>query len=310
MSEKEKKPKKRGRKPKKKLEIVTPKPEIISDEEPLIAHLSINLQDVVGNNTETNDSSILEEDSPDSASENDSIFIKNDDEYLSTKTENSESTSIENLENQIKKLKFELFKRTRNNKIIIDRTSYDKNTKCWWCKNCFDTPSVGIPELYFENKFYCHGNFCSFNCALAYNINSGDNVWKKTSLLNLLYYKTYSINTNIKSAPDWKILKEFGGHLSIEEFRRDSIVNTSEYTLLHPPLETRVNTFEKSFKVQSSSSTSVYQRLLEDSDELVLKRSKPLKSSQYSLDKTLFIKKKKEKKRKMNKGTASITISS
>ena len=56
MSEKEKKPKKRGRKPKKKLEIVTPKPEIISDEEPLIAHLSINLQDVVGNNTETNDS--------------------------------------------------------------------------------------------------------------------------------------------------------------------------------------------------------------------------------------------------------------
>ena len=297
MSDKEKKPKKRGRKPKKKIEISAPKTEIISEEEPLIAHLGINLQDVVGNNSDINDSSVIEEDSIGSTSENDSVFIKND--YLTTNTEtiNSESTAIENIENQIKKLKFELYKRTRSNKIEIEKTSYDENTKCWWCKNSFDCPSVGIPELYFENKFYCSGNFCSYNCGLAYNVNSGDNVWKKTSLLNLLYYKTYNVNTKIKSAPDWKVLKEFGGNLTIDEFRKNSIINNSDYTLLHPPLETRVNTFEKTYKLPTSSNTSVYQRLLEDSDELVLKRSKPLKSSQYSLDKTLFIKKKKKKKK-------------
>ena len=100
MSDKEKKPKKRGRKPKKKLEISAPKPEIISEEEPLIAHLGIKLQDVVGNNTESNESSVVEEDSIASTSDNDSIFIKN--EYLTSKTETicSESASIDAIENQ------------------------------------------------------------------------------------------------------------------------------------------------------------------------------------------------------------------
>ena len=43
-----------------------------------------------------------------------------------------------------------------------------------------------IYQFYFNDKFYCSGNFCSYNCALAYNIDQNDNVWKKTSLLNLL----------------------------------------------------------------------------------------------------------------------------
>ena len=88
-----------------------------------------------------------------------------------------------------------------------------------------------------------------------------------------------------------KLFAEYGGNLTIEEFRRNSIVNTEDYTLLHPPLETRVNTFEKVQKINNSSN-SMYQKLLEDSDDLILKRNKPLKSSKYSLDNTLFIKKK------------------
>lgn len=306
MSENGKKSK-RGRKP--KIKVSEPpmiKKEINSDEEPLISHLNISLKDILDNNSEN--SSPLEEDSIMTASESDSIFIKNEtkptnfhnSDDLTNVSENYELTDVEKIENEILKLKFKLHKLTRNNKIQVNKLNFNKDTKCWWCKNCFDTPAVGIPQIYFEDKFYCFGNFCSYNCALSYNLNEGDNVWKRASLLNLLYYKTYDSSVKIKPAPDWKSLKEFGGNLEIEEFRKNSIVNTSEYTLLHPPLETRLSTFEKIYKTnESKKNDSVYQRLLEDSDELVLKRSKPLKSSQFGLSETGFIKK-KIKAKKMN----------
>ena len=38
----------------------------------------------------------------------------------------------------------------------------------------------------------------------------------------------------------------------------------------------------------------MYQKLLDETDDLVIKRSKPLKSSNYSLDKTAIHKKKKK----------------
>ena len=298
MSENGKKSK-RGRKP--KLKPVEPpiiKKEIKSEEEPLIAHLSLSYNEIIGNNESTN-SSELEEDSILSASENDSIFIKSEKELMED-IKKEELTDIEKIENEISKLKFQLHKLTRNNKIEIFKSSFDSQTKCWWCKNNFKSPAVGIPEIYFEDKFHCFGHFCSYNCALSYNINSGDNVWKRTSLLNLLYYKTYNKPVKIKSAPDWRNLKEFGGVLTIDQFRKNSIVNTSEFTLLHPPIETRVSTFERVFKTNDSKKNeSVYQRLLEDSDELVLKRNKPLKSSQYGLSETGFIKKKKINNKKM-----------
>lgn len=293
MSENGKKSK-RGRKPKiKSVEPPIIKKEIKSEEEPLITHLSLSYNEVMGNNS--SESSPLEEDSVVTASESDSIFIKSEQElYLNNIIE-------EEIENEISKLKFKLHKLTRNKKIEILKSSYNNETKCWWCKNCFNTPSVGIPEIYFEDKFHCYGHFCSYNCALSYNINSGENVFKRTSLLNLLYYKTYEKYAKIKSAPDWKSLKEFGGTLTIDQFRKNSIINTSDFTLLHPPMETRVSTFERIYKTNDSKKNeSIYQRLLEDSDELILKRSKPLKSSQYGLSETGFIKKKKIKIQKMN----------
>ena len=303
----EKKPKKRGRKPKNKItDIVNHKIEIKSEEEPLIAHLSINMKDIMENN-EDSTSTVIEEDSINNYSESDSIFLKPEKVTKTKKSQCIETSysdsvnEIEKLENEMLKLKLKVLKLSKKNDIEVVKTCFEKDTKCWWCKNSFDTPSVGLPEVYFQNKFHCIGNFCSYNCALAYNIDSNDNVWKKTSLLNLLYHKTYSGNSKITSAPHWMQLKDFGGNLTIEEFRKNSIVNNNDYTLLHPPLETRVHIFEKDFKKVQNTSSSVYKKFLEDSDELVLKRSKPLKSSQYSLDKTLLIKKKKERVEKMNK---------
>lgn len=310
MSETDKKPKKRGRKPKNKPVVEKPiKKELNSEEEPLITHLSISLQDVLNNETEIADSTV--EDS--TAVESDSIFLKPETKLLNDDSDsetNNEMSELDKLEKEVMKLKYKIFKLTRRENINVKKSNFKKHTKCWWCKHCFDTPSVSLPESYFNDKFYCIGNFCSYNCALAYNIDSNDNVWRRTSLLNLLYYKTYGLSEKIVTAPDWKQLSDFGGDLSIEDFRKSSLVNNCDYTLLHPPLETRVHTFEKNYKVQKSVKTSsVYQKLLEDSEELVLKRSKPLKSTQFSLDKTMFIKKKKRKKEKMKKGSKIVSTS-
>ena len=304
MSDIDKKPKKRGRKPKNKvIDIVPQKIEIKSEEEPLIAHLSINLQEVLNNDTEDIENSILEEDSCTTQSEVDSIFLKADTMKDSSCEDENE---VDKIENEILKLKAKLHKIVKNNKINVNKSKFEKGTKCWWCKNKFDTEPVQLPELYFQDKFYCVGHFCSYNCALAYNVDSNDNVWKKSSLLNLLYYKTYNEVKDITAAPDWRMLKEFGGDMTLSEFRKSSIINSNEFTMLRPPLETRCNIFEKTYKIsQNVSTSSVYQKLLDDSEELVLKRSKPLKSSQYSLDKTLLIKKKKERTKKLNKVSKS-----
>ena len=303
MPSEEIKPKKRGRKPKNQISnVVNNKIEIKSEEEPLIAHLSINLKDIMEDN-ETENSTAIEEDSVSNFSESESVFIKCDKpkKPILEDGETESTNEIKKLEDEMLKLKLKLLKLVKNDKIEVIKSNFNQDVKCWWCKNCFDSPAVGLPEIYFNDKFHCIGNFCSYNCALAYNIDENDNVWKKTSLLNLLYHKTYNTNKKIIAAPNWKQLKEFGGNLTIEQFRKKSIINNSDFTLLHPPLETRVHIFEKSFKNFDTVSSSIYKKFIDDSEELVLKRSKPIKSSQYSLDKTLLIKKKKERMTKMNK---------
>lgn len=196
------------------------------------------------------------------------------------------------------------FVKQENNKkkIIIEERDVN-DIKCWWCKNYFDTPSIGLPENYFKEKFLCIGNFCSFNCALAYNNDlNDDNVWKRTSLLNLLYKQTFQKSCDIIPSPHWKTLKEFGGILTLDNFRSKTIINTSDYTYLHPPLITYSSEIEKtsrkSYYRSSNKKNNKNSKIFGLSDELLLKRSKPLKTTRYSLENTMGLKIKKKKKKK------------
>ena len=300
MSETEKLPKKRGRKPKKQQSLSTNTIKKNSEEEPIIAFLDIKSDDLLLSESLETNIDVTDDD----------IFLKNnltnqdnnliestesandmETQKCSSKTTKEEYISV--LEDKIFNLKFELHKLNKNADIEINKTDFSKDTKCWWCKNCFDSETVTLPEYYFDEKFFCTGHFCSYNCTHSYNLDINDNFWKKNSLLHLLYYKTYNNNITITPAPHWTSLKEFGGNLTIKQFRKNSIINTTEYLMLKPPMDSRLNFFEKTYKQDNSIfSNTMYQKLLEDSNDLVIKRSKPIKSSNYSLDKTLFIKKK------------------
>ena len=116
------------------------------------------------------------------------------------------------------------------------------NSLCHHCCHKFDTTPVPIPETYDElRKIYiCKGYFCSWQCAKAYNINymntsgCGNRNMNISLLAHRMWVKyikddvntvktrdklrTYSMHY-INPAQDRIVLKAFGGHMDIEEYR-------------------------------------------------------------------------------------------
>ena len=265
--------KKRGRKPKNKISEI---PQIIeenidSEKEVIIAYLPIKINDIELNNYDK---------------DIDKVFIKSEASYIENQ---SDEPIISSLESDFK------INNKFLNKINIYNIEFQQDTKCWWCKNTFNTPKVSLPEQYYNETFHCIGNFCSYNCSKAYNIDLNDNqIWRRESLLNLLYYLTYGYYKEILLAPSWLLLKEFGGCMDIKDFRKSFEINTTEYLLLHPPLISRQMQIEESYKksqINLSSSTKI-DKYMFDSNNLILKRNKPIESSLLNLETTMGLKRK------------------
>ena len=270
--------KKRGRKPKNKIVDVPLQKEeedIQSEKEVIITYLPINLNEINNNNNEN--------------IEND-IFIKSESFFQDDKIK--EKIDLLNLssESEIKTSVSQHF-----NKINIYNIKFNENTKCWWCKHCFNTPNISLPEYLNDNTFHCIGNFCSWECTSSYNIDLNDNfVWKRESLINLMYQNTYGVFKTIIPAPSWLILEDFGGNLSINTFREKFNVITSEYLVLHPPLISRQMQIEESYKKNNNSNVIVNKldKLLFETNTLTLKRNKPIETSQINLEKSMGLKRK------------------
>jgi hypothetical protein len=279
--------KRRGRKPKNK--VIENKIEVCvnSEEEQIIVHLPISLEDVVN---VTNDDI-----------EDNSIFIKSEKEI--------NKPPIINEDNLLKKINQKLIETEKIfmfgkniNKINVHNIKFNVTSKCLWCKYSFNNPAIELPEDYFNNTFYCTGNFCSWNCAKSYNIDLNDtSTWKRESLLNLLYYKTYGEFIDIIPAPSWLLLEDFGGILKINDFRNLFNFNNKDYLLLHPPIITRQLQIEESYKKSNNTVANKLENIY--NDELVLKRNKPIESNSLNLEKTMGLIKKTVKK---NENTISI----
>lgn len=124
---------------------------------------------------------------------------------------------------------------------------YCKNISCWWCCHTFDTYPVPIPISYNSKtkNFKVYGVTCSFNCAKSYiksnGGNGGKNYTDKIYLLSLLHARMTGKKIEyIKEAPSNKILKMFGGHLSIEEYRENFNTNQIYKVLSTPFIPTMV----------------------------------------------------------------------
>jgi hypothetical protein len=254
---------KRGRRPKVPVAII--KNDNLVSDTPIIAHLPIDLSEVINE-------------------QNDEIFIKQEPtmQLLSAYSSINES-EVKALRRKIEELTIKINKYEKPGKPSVIEISENNTSKCWWDKNLFNTPAVEMPENYFNNIFNCTGKFCSWECMMAYNIDINDeNISKRTSLINLMYKKTFGEFRKIKAAPSWKILDDFGGVTNINDYRDNLTFNHVEYNYIKPPIISRISYVEK-IPIKRDEEIKP--------DDLILKRTKPLKSSKYSLESIMGLKK-------------------
>lgn len=317
--------KKRGRKPKSK--TVENKIDLIdvnSETEPIIIHLPISLEDIVNISNEkmnlnNSTTKLIKQIHIDSVGQSDSegkettnnLFIKSESEFKTDKkadkllkkliesplSPDKKDDIIGKKQNLLSIEPEKIFVLGRNiNKVNVHNIKFKLGTKCLWCKYAFDTPAIELPEDYFNNIFYCIGNFCSWNCAKAHNIDLNDtSTWKRESLLNLMFFQTYGSFKDITPAVSWLMLEDYGGRLTIEDFRKLFILNNKDYIVLHPPLVTRQLQIEESYK-KSTGNYNINKTETAYDGEFLLKRSKPLETNNLNLEKTMGLKRKMKTK--------------
>ena len=164
---------------------------------------------------------------------------------------------------------------TTDKKIVIKKT----NKKCWWDSYSFNNLPCFLPELYHNNIYYVRGCFCSFNCALAYNLYyiKDSKINRRTTLIYRLYRELYGLNVDdpldIKEAPPKEIIGDYGGDpkITIEVYRRTFTVLNKNYIVFVPPIKP-INIIIEEHNIDSTNINS------DDSDKYTLKRSKPLNS--------------------------------
>lgn len=109
----------------------------------------------------------------------------------------------------------------RNGSILASLT----HVRCFWDQHQFKTVAIGCPIRWNKshNSYDVDGVFCSFNCAMAFACSQKDVLYEESvQLLYNMYFQTYdTFPEKIHCAPSWRLLQEYGGHLMIEEFRRN-----------------------------------------------------------------------------------------
>ena len=238
------------------------------------------------------------------------ISTMSENETLKEKKINELRKTIEILHHKLKNKNTEkrrqIFQNTANVKTCNKHTK-QVNSKCWHCVHEFEGDAIGLPEKYYNNTFHVFGLFCSFNCALKYNVDIKDlKTWDRTSLLHMMY-NDYNVDKcqkpgadiethKIQPAPPREQLDVFGGPFTIEEFRNISTNNKSYRTIL-PPMVSITPLIEEDYRLKcnlsvTSTNIPIDQDVLDANKTLKLKREKPLITSQYSLEKTMGIKRK------------------
>jgi len=109
--------------------------------------------------------------------------------------------------------------------------------KCWNCYQDINSDTVSFPLKYIDNIFYTYGNFCSFECSARYIFDTYDNkeLWDKYTLLNLYYNKIHNThNKKVNFALSRLSLKEFGGDMDIDEYRKK--FTRDYYGIYIPPI--------------------------------------------------------------------------
>ena len=168
---------------------------------------------------------------------------------------------------------------------------------CFWCCHTFTTRPVVLPVRDTGEYLIVAGNFCCPECATAYLFDIRQDThtrWEQFALLYRVYGE--ACRGKIHPAPSRSILKYFGGSLSIEDYR--GLIRSQKVRVdVHLPpmvsilatMDTKPIDFYDSNLTKNVSET-VKERLQKAEEVLRLRRTKPLKAWESTLDACINLK--------------------
>lgn len=162
---------------------------------------------------------------------------------------------------------------------------------CFWCAHQFDERPVFLPYDEKAGVWHVYGNFCSPECALAHCLDEREDShirWEKVALLHRLYASV--VGGRIYPAPARLVLKLFGGRLSIEDYRATMRKRSVRVDIHYPPMVSLLATMDT--KPIDFYETTIHktfvplnsERVKKVEEGLRLKRTKPLKDKESTLD--------------------------
>ena len=181
---------------------------------------------------------------------------------------------------------------------------------CWWCVHGLpQRPCIHLPIKYDDklNRFTTVGNFCSWQCAKAYALDTNSaKSGEVQSFLAMMRLRAFGKYVPLWPAPKRQFLKCFGGTMTIEEFRGyGGLVEPPQLYFpvekqLHPVFnnttsETSVRGLVTPSGAQNTSRLMAIENSNGQQETLKLKRSKPLARAASKLESTLGITRKSVK---------------
>ena len=195
--------------------------------------------------------------------------------------------------------------------IMIEFAYANKNQKlpertsiaCFWCAHTFENQPCIIPEREVQGVYKVYGNFCTPECAIAYLLNESLDPhvrWERMALLNRLY--DTEVSGKIYPAPPRESLAHFGGVLTIESYRSTIRSKKVRVDLHIPPIVSIIGSIDTKpidffdTTIKNTMTLLPYDKIQQTEEGLRLKRSKPLKDKESTLDACINIEIRNSKK--------------
>ena len=168
---------------------------------------------------------------------------------------------------------------------------------CLWCCHTFEGRPVVLPLRDHGDYLNVYGNYCSPECAMAYLFDMRQDShfrWEQLALLNRIYAE--AVGGRIHPAPSRAVLNLFGGMYTIDEYRGLMRQHKVRADIHLPPMVSILATMDtKPIDFYDVSLTknvmeTVKERLQKAEEVLKLRRTKPLKAWESTLDACINLK--------------------
>jgi hypothetical protein len=168
---------------------------------------------------------------------------------------------------------------------------------CFWCAHGFEGQPCIIPEREEKGVYKVYGNFCCPSCALSFLLHETLDPhvrWERMALLNRLYDQDGQ--SRVFPSPARECLDMFGGPISIESYRATIASKRVRIDIHMPPMvsilgsiDTKPIDFFDSTLKNTLINPIPFEKQTKSEDGLRLKRSKPLKDKDSTLDSVMNI---------------------